>query len=74
MSQAELYRSYAEACVRAAQNAANEAERARWIGMAQHWLQWAQEADQPGKQERPTERQQPMQQQQQQQQPKSDEA
>jgi hypothetical protein len=40
MPQAELYRSYAEACVRAAQNAANEAERPRWIGMAQHWLQW----------------------------------
>jgi len=43
MSQAELYRSYAEACVRAAQNAANEAERARWVGIAQHWLQWAEE-------------------------------
>jgi hypothetical protein len=43
MSQVELYRSYAEACVRAAQNTANEAERARWIGIAQHWLQWAEE-------------------------------
>jgi hypothetical protein len=73
MSQAELYRSYAEACVRVAHNAADEAERARWISIAQHWLQWAQEADQPWKQERPTERQQPMQQQQQQQ-PKSGEA
>ncbi len=43
MSQAELYRSYAEACMRAAQNAANDAERARWVAMAQHWFEWAEE-------------------------------
>jgi len=45
MSQAELYRSYAQACFRAAQGTANQAERGRWLGMAEHWLHWAQEEE-----------------------------
>ena len=45
MTQADVYRAYAEACFRVARNSADEAERARWIGMAQHWLQWAQEVE-----------------------------
>jgi hypothetical protein len=45
MTQAELYRAYAEACFRVAKTAAEESERARWLGMAQHWLQWAQDED-----------------------------
>ena len=43
MSQAELYRSYAEACFQVARNA-NDAERARWV-MAQHWLHCTQEEE-----------------------------
>jgi hypothetical protein len=42
---ADTYRSYAEACFRIAQTTTDDAERARWIAMAQHWLQWAQEAE-----------------------------
>jgi hypothetical protein len=45
MTQAELYRAYAEACFRVAKTAPEETERARWLGMAQHWLQWAQNED-----------------------------
>jgi len=45
MSQADLYRSYAEACFLAAQATTDTAERAKWIGMAQHWLQWAQDEE-----------------------------
>jgi hypothetical protein len=45
MTQPELYRAYAEACFRIAKAAADEAERARWISMAQHWLDWAQEEE-----------------------------
>jgi hypothetical protein len=45
MSRADLYRGYAEACFRIAQSAADGAERARWIGMAQQWLQWAQDEE-----------------------------
>jgi hypothetical protein len=40
-----LYRAYAEACFRIAKTCTDEAERGRWIGMAQHWLQWAQEEE-----------------------------
>ena len=40
-AQADLYRSYAEACIRLASAAHDEAERARWVEMAQHWLDWA---------------------------------
>ena len=53
MSQVELYRGYAKACFRAAQTTTNEAERARWIGMAQHWLQWADEALQKAEPQQP---------------------
>jgi hypothetical protein len=45
MSKAELYRAYAEACFRTAQTITDEAERARWVGMAQQWLQWAQDEE-----------------------------
>jgi hypothetical protein len=45
MSKAELYRAYAEACFRTAQVTVSEAERARWVGMAQQWLLWAQEEE-----------------------------
>jgi hypothetical protein len=45
MVQAELYRDYAEACFRVAQTVGDRAERARWIDMAQQWLQWAQEEE-----------------------------
>jgi hypothetical protein len=48
MSQAELYRGYAEACFRTARNTTDELERARWIGMAQQWLLWAQEEEAKG--------------------------
>jgi len=48
MSQAELYRSYAEACFRVAHNAVDDAERARWVSTAQHWLQWAQDEESKG--------------------------
>ena len=44
-SQADVYRAYAEACVRIAQNMSDEAERSRWISMAQQWLHWAQELE-----------------------------
>ena len=43
-SKAELYRSYAEACLAVARSVADQSERARWISMAQHWLDWATEA------------------------------
>ena len=74
MSQAELYRSYAGACVRAAQHATNDAERARWIGMAQHWVQWAEqeEAGRDLSRPMPTPSQPAQQQVQQQQQPQPD--
>ncbi len=45
MTQAALYRSYAEKCVEIARAATDEAERGRWLGMAQSWLQWAQEIE-----------------------------
>jgi hypothetical protein len=45
MTQAELYRGYAEACFRVARTSTDDAERARWIGMAQQWLQWAQDEE-----------------------------
>ena len=45
MTQPELYRAYAEACFRVAKTSTDEAERARWISMAQHWLQWAQDEE-----------------------------
>ena len=45
MSQAKTYRDYAEACFRVALTTAEEAERARWVSMAQQWLQWAQEEE-----------------------------
>jgi hypothetical protein len=45
MSQAELYRAYAEACFRLAKNTIDEHERTRWVGMAQQWLQWTQEEE-----------------------------
>ena len=41
----DRYRSYAEICFRLAQSAANEEERARWPDMAQHWVEWADTAD-----------------------------
>lgn len=44
-SQADVYRTYAEACVRIAQNVSDDFERSRWISMAQQWLQWAQEVE-----------------------------
>jgi hypothetical protein len=43
-SKSDLYRSYAAACLRAADNT-SEHERARWVAMARHWLQWAEEED-----------------------------
>ena len=45
MTSPELYRSYAEACFRVAKLSTDEAERGRWLSMAQHWLQWAQEEE-----------------------------
>ena len=45
MTQPELYRAYSEACFRIAKAAADDAERSRWISMAQHWLDWAQEEE-----------------------------
>ena len=42
-AQADLYREYAKECLRIAQIATDETERARWVAMAQHWLQWADE-------------------------------
>jgi hypothetical protein len=45
MTQAELYRAYAEACFRVEKTATDEAERSRWVSMAQHWLQWAQQEE-----------------------------
>jgi len=45
MSQAELYRSYAEACFRATQATSDRDERARWLAMAQHWLPWAEQEE-----------------------------
>jgi hypothetical protein len=45
MTQAALYRSYAEKCFEIARAATDEAERGRWLGMAQSWLQWAQEIE-----------------------------
>ena len=41
----DRYRSYAEICFRLAQGATNEEERARWLEMAQHWVEWAEKAD-----------------------------
>ena len=45
MTQAELYRAYAETCFRVAKISTDDTERARWINMAQHWLQWAQDEE-----------------------------
>jgi hypothetical protein len=45
MSQADRYRGYAKACIQAAKAAVDDRERGRWLGMAQHWLQWAQEEE-----------------------------
>src|SRR4051812_37528885 len=44
-SKADLYRSYAAACLRLAGNTCAP-ERAHWIEMARHWLQWAEDEDQ----------------------------
>jgi hypothetical protein len=44
---AETYRTYAETCFRIAQTITDEAEHARWIDMARHWLHWAQKAEAP---------------------------
>jgi hypothetical protein len=45
MSEASKFREYAESCFKIAQAATDEAERARWMSMAQKWLQWAQDAE-----------------------------
>jgi hypothetical protein len=41
MSQESLYREYAAQCMRVAQSAFSEAERMRWLDMAQQWVRWA---------------------------------
>ena len=48
MTQAELYRSYAEKCFEIARAATDESERGRWLDMAQSWLHWAQEIEAAG--------------------------
>jgi len=41
LSTAEQYRSYAAECLRLAQQAANDEDRARLLGMAQAWREFA---------------------------------
>jgi hypothetical protein len=47
MSRAEDSRRHAAHCVELARNARNEADRRRWLDMAQFWLQRANEAERP---------------------------
>jgi hypothetical protein len=47
-SKGDVYRSYAMMCFQLAQRTAEE-ERARWIEMAQHWVEWAEKADDDAK-------------------------
>ena len=42
MSQKDVYREYAAQCMRVAQSAVGEAERMRWLDMAQQWMKWAE--------------------------------
>ena len=44
-SRGDLYRKYAEMCFRIAHSVATDAQRARWIEMGQHLVEWANEAD-----------------------------
>jgi hypothetical protein len=53
MSEAPRFREYAESCFKIAQDTTDEAERTRWISMAQKWLQWAQ--DEEAKEPKPKE-------------------
>jgi len=42
MSKAAEYRKYAAQCMRVAASAAGDAERRRWLDMAQQWTKWAE--------------------------------
>ena len=41
-SKAAEYRKYAAQCMRVAASAAGDAERRRWLDMAQQWTKWAE--------------------------------
>jgi hypothetical protein len=42
MSKAAEYHKYAAQCMRVAASAAGDAERRRWLDMAQQWTKWAE--------------------------------
>ena len=42
MSRVEEFRGYAAQCTRVAAATLGEAERKRWLDMAQQWMKWAE--------------------------------
>jgi hypothetical protein len=55
MSQAEVYRGYPEASFHAARGTSDTEDRARPLGMAQHFLQWGEQGERGGSEQTLTE-------------------
>jgi hypothetical protein len=51
---ADEFRKNADECRQQAESAINPLDKERWLKIAEHWLQMAQEADDPSRNWRPT--------------------
>jgi hypothetical protein len=49
VSRADEFRKNADECRRQAELSLNPLDKERWLKIAEHWLQMAQEADDPSK-------------------------